>query len=144
MVLKHIESDTTRVNHRVEYVERVRDTVVYVHLPAESRETTVRSDSSRLETSLAFSTARITLDGALHHTLENKIAPVAVQLALPEFRTVILTDTLRLSATVREVPVKMPLSAREKFLLDSGKALWIIIAGLAIVLLGRLGLRRLF
>lgn len=64
--------DSVRVVHETQYVERLRDTVIYVHLPAESREAETRCDSSTLETSIACSRARINPDGTLYHTLENK------------------------------------------------------------------------
>ncbi len=65
-------SDSLRVEREVRYVERLRDTVVYVEVPAESREVRVQADSSFLETSLARSAARVGADGTLSHTLEHK------------------------------------------------------------------------
>ncbi|MBQ9173641.1 MAG: hypothetical protein IJ161_07940 [Bacteroidales bacterium] len=61
---------------RTEYVRKdstvVRDTTIYVRLPAEVKVVTVRpADSSFLETSIAESLAYTDSTG-LHHTLRNK------------------------------------------------------------------------
>ena len=65
-------SDSLQVEREVRYVEKLRDTVIYVEVPVESRMVRVAADSSFLETSLATSSARVAADGTLSHTLENK------------------------------------------------------------------------
>lgn len=56
---------------RIEYREILKTDTVTVQLPAERIEV-IRRDSSRLETSLALSEARIQSDGTLYHILQNK------------------------------------------------------------------------
>lgn len=62
--------DSVRIETQIR-TEYIRDTV-YVNIPAEEKEQTVRDTTSHLETSFAESDAAITPDGALHHTLRNK------------------------------------------------------------------------
>lgn len=120
-------ADSVRVVREIEYRERLRDTVVYVPVPVESREA-LRRDSSRLETSVAVSEARIGPDGLLRHTLTNKPArlPAAVQV-----RDVERTER-RDSAAVRElrveVPVSLPPSRWQRFWAASGRMAWGLLA----------------
>lgn len=73
------QRDSIRVHTdvRTEY----RPDTVIVKVPAETVRQCVRDTTSRLETSLAVSDARITRDGKLFHSLENKVQehPVAVK-----------------------------------------------------------------
>ena len=55
----------------IERVERVTDTV-YINIPHEKISQTVRDTTSQLEVEYARSTATITSDGLLHHSLEQK------------------------------------------------------------------------
>ncbi len=67
--------------HCVEYIERVRDTTIYIPVPVEVKEIVVRRDSSYLSTSLAESQAIIMPDGALFHSLQNR--PLSVPVVVP-------------------------------------------------------------
>lgn len=67
-------TDSVRVVRQTQYVEKWRDTTVFVEVPVEVK-MQVERDSSHLETSVALSQAWIA-DGLLHHTLENKAEPL--------------------------------------------------------------------
>ncbi len=73
-----IKHQTTSTNIRDSLLVKIRyhtifiDDTIFVRLPAERTEQTVRQDSSHLETSAAVSDARINPDGSLTHSLENK------------------------------------------------------------------------
>ena len=85
-------SDSMRVVREVEYVERVRDTVLYAELPREAFQG-VGSDSSFLETSVAFSVARVDDRGRLFHLLENKRGALPVSASLREIERRELRDS---------------------------------------------------
>lgn len=103
--------DSVRVVHETKYVERLRDTVIYIQLPAESREIETRCDSSTLETSVALSRARINPDGTLFHNLENKPVKLSTPVVVKDteqyerqdsivYRDNYVTDTI----TVKHIP----------------------------------------
>ncbi len=73
-------TDSVRTVHHKEYIEKLRDTTIFVEVPIEVLEQ-VKKDSSHLETSVAISEAWLE-DGFLRHTLENKRAslPATIQL----------------------------------------------------------------
>lgn len=71
------KKDSVRVVHETEYVERWRDSVVYVDVPVETKQQAKR-DSSHLETSLAMSNAWIDSLGFLNHTLRHKTQKIEV------------------------------------------------------------------
>lgn len=129
--------DSVSVVRDTQYFETIRDTVIHVPLPAESRETEGLRDSSFLQTALAFSEAVVGSDGRLRHTLENKPGPLAVMVPLREKRTVEVEISQKKSRTVIELPVKEPLSGREKFFIYSGVALWSMVAGVLMVFVVR-------
>lgn len=101
-------SDSLQVEREVRYVEKLRDTVIYVEVPVESRMVRVAADSSFLETSLATSSARVAADGTLSHTLENKPQrqPVGVTVRDTFERESELSGSVRTERV--EVPVKVP------------------------------------
>lgn len=83
-------SDSVRVE-RV-YIERVRDSLIYVPMPVESHRTEgIKADTSHLETSIARSSAWVDGDGHLGHSLENK--PVSIPAEVQIKDTEIITDT---------------------------------------------------
>ena len=131
-VVQSQRADSVRIVRQVEIVERVRDTTIYVPVPAESRET-VRQDSSHLETTVALSDAVIRADGSRFHSLTNKPVelPAFVPLKETELRTEIDTAGVRIERM--EVPVRMPLSWWGKFWNISGKAAWGIVCIMALV-----------
>lgn len=131
-------SDSVYTARRVEYVEVLRDTVIYVPLPAESREAAVMSDSSFLQTSLALSVAAIRPDGRLYHTIENKPGPISAGITLREKQTVVVEFVQKNSRTVAEIPVKEALTVREKFLMHSGVLLWLLIMGTGVLFMIRI------
>jgi len=113
-------SDSLQVEREVRYVEKLRDTVIYVEVPVESRRVRVAADSSFLETSLATSSARVAADGTLSHTLENKPQrqPVGVTVRDTFERESELSGSVRTERV--EVPVKVPLSWFQKSLMGCG------------------------
>lgn len=76
--------DSVRVVHDISYIERVRDTTIYVTIPNESMEAETKRDSSTLETSVARSRARINPDGTLYHTLENKPVKLSTPVSIKD------------------------------------------------------------
>ena len=73
-------TDSVRTVHHTEYIEKLRDTTIFVELPIEVREQ-VQKDSSHLETSIAISDAWLE-EGLLRHTLENKQASIPAVMQL--------------------------------------------------------------
>ncbi len=125
-------SDSLRVECEVRYVERLRDTVVYVEVPAESREVRVQADSSFLETSLARSAARVGADGTLSHTLEHKPQrqPVGVTVRERSERERLASGQVQVRRV--EVPVKVPLAWWQKTLMGCGAAALAFVFGRAV------------
>ena len=113
-----IETRDSVVIREVEYIERVRDTTIFVTLPKETRETAVKRDSSWLETSVAESFAGIGPDGTLLHTLSNKQLELPVPVSVTERSTVVSEQKEKGSSTV--VRVRLPLRGWEKFLVGCG------------------------
>ncbi len=94
-----------------------RDTTLYVPIPLESDQVIVQvGDTSRLSTSVAESVAFVGGDGFLHHTLENKRAPLEYQFKWPEhILTTTVTNTTETAHIItREVKVEKPLSWWQK------------------------------
>ena len=84
---------------RVETVirtEYVRDTVL-VEVPAEEKAQTVRDTTSHLETTFAESDAAIMPDGALYHTLRNKLQqhPAGVETKVVYRDSIIYRDRIK-------------------------------------------------
>lgn len=80
---RRIVQQSTLDSVRIEkvYIEKLVSETCYVSLPNELKSSVVLDSVSFLETSLAFSTARLDSDGRLFHELENKRAdlPCVVQ-----------------------------------------------------------------
>lgn len=101
---RHLATGTTD-SVRVEVHERiveVRDTVK-VYLPDERAENTTSDTTSRIETSAAVSTAKVS-GGQLHHAIWNKQQPIGVAVDM-EFKVEDITKE-RIT-TIREV-VEVP------------------------------------
>ncbi len=125
-------SDSLRVEREVRYVERLRDTVVYVEVPAESREVRVQADSSFLETSLARSAARVGADGTLSHTLEHKPQrqPVGVTVRERSERERLASGQVQVRRVA--VPVNVALAWWQKTLMGCGAAALAFVFGRAV------------
>ena len=107
-----------------------RDTTLYVPIPLESDQVIVQvGDTSRLSTSVAESVAFVGDDGFLHHTLENKRAPLEYQFKWPEhILTTNVTNTTETAHIItREVKIEKPLSKWKSFKLG---AFWWLLGGL--------------
>lgn len=124
-------ADSLRVVTKVEYIETLRDTVIFVSLPRESSEA-LKRDSSFLETNFAESSAKVLPDGSLHHTLSNKPRDVAatVQIKHVEERKVEKESAVR-QETI-EIAAVQPFHKVRKFLVMSGMLFW---GGMAVWLL---------
>lgn len=117
--------DSVRVETVVRY-ERVLDTV-FIEIPVEVVRQTVRDTTSHLETSYAVSDARITTDGALFHSLENKPQKKPVQTE----KEIIYRDSLVYRDKVIEtsVPVERELTWWQQ---TQMKGFWIVLAILVV------------
>ncbi len=93
-------TDSVRTVTRTQYVEKLRDTTIFVGLPVEVREQ-VRKDSSHLETNIATSDAWIE-EGLLRHTLANKKAAIPANIQLKDTESSERND----SVIYRDVYVK--------------------------------------
>ena len=127
------QSDSVRIEVREVKTVEYRDTTVYLQIPVESK-AVVREDSSFLETSVAFLSARLDTAGMLWHTLENKPAQQAQIIKVPvyEYRT----DSIYVQQAkeIKEVPVKMPLTWWENFFVTIGKiATGVVIMALVVL-----------
>ena len=70
---KYVDRWHTEYRDTTIYKDVTRDTTIYVPIPLESNQAIVElGDTSRLETSVAISTAYINEKGRICHTLENK------------------------------------------------------------------------
>lgn len=78
------KQDSVRVVREVEYIERVRDSLIYIEVPAEVKEVVTMQDSSHLETSVALSDAWINPDGLLTHTLINKALKLPKEVSIKD------------------------------------------------------------
>ena len=118
--------DSVRVVVR-ERIVHLRDTVT-VEVPVESVRQTVRDTMSLLETSYAFSEARINPDGSLTHSLENKDGehPVEVDAKIVYRDSIVWRDRTNWEI----VEVERELTAWQQFRLW---AFWILLAALLIV-----------
>ncbi len=71
--IKYVDRWHTEYRDTSTYTDVTKDTTIYVPIPLESNQVIVSvGDTSKLETSVATSTAFVGGDGLLHHTLENK------------------------------------------------------------------------
>lgn len=117
--------DSVRVETVVRY-ERVLDTV-FIEIPVEVVRQTVRDTTSHLETSYAVSDARITTDGALFHSLENK----PQKKPIPTEKEVIYRDSIfyRDKIVKKSVPVERELTWWQQ---TQMKGFWIVLAILVV------------
>ena len=90
----------TRRESRETITERLRSVMLQVPVPRESRERYGATDSSRLETSVAFSAAWIGADGKLNHTLTNKDTSLSADVYVSD--TEIERETIRDSTDVNK------------------------------------------
>lgn len=105
----------------------LRDSVVFVELPKESQAVETFSDSSHLETSLAFSDA-VVRDGLLRHTLENKLKRYEVPIQVPE-RYLITEASASYRQVIREVvEVERELTWWQRFRMSVGSVTLIVAA----------------
>ena len=79
-------------------IETIRDTVMSVQVPEESRIIETRDTSSILETSVAVSEARI-CSGILHHSLNNK--KTALQASVP------IRKVEKIEYQSKEIPIEV-------------------------------------
>lgn len=135
-------ADSMSSDREVRYVERVRDTVIYVNVPAEVREAESRRDSSFLETTVAKSVARINGDGSLFHTLENKPRkePVTVTVKDKTRNETVSAGSVRIERV--EVPVPSPPTWMQKTLMGCGVAFVSLAAAAVVFFCLRVFLRR--
>lgn len=103
--------DSVRVEYR-ERISYVRDTL-YIKIPLQEREQTVRDSVSRLENDFSESDARINADGTLYHSLATKGGTVGVEATAK----VIMRDSIVYVGREVKVPVMVEkqLSAWQKF-----------------------------
>lgn len=121
---------STQDSVRVETVirtEYIPDTVL-IEIPVERERQTVRDTTSHLETSYAVSDARITTDGALFHSLENKPQKKPV----PTKKEVIYRDSIvyRDKIIEKSVPVERELTWWQQ---TQMKGFWIALAIIVVV-----------
>ncbi len=109
--------DSTRVEVRAEYVERI-DTV-YVDVPRQVEKLVTRDTSSHLENDFAVSDASIDSLGFLRHSLETKARslPVPVKSTAERNDSIIYRD--RAVTVERPYPVEKELTSWQKFRLAS-------------------------
>lgn len=88
---------------KTEYIEKtiLKDTTVYIHLPA-IKQTTTTKDSSRLENQTAISIAQIDSTGILHHTLEQKKQEIAHKIEYRE-KIIIKRDSVPYPQYIKEI-----------------------------------------
>jgi len=127
-VIRSAKSDSVRIVKETEYVEKIRWDTVAIPMPVEAKEVTTKQSYSFLETSLATSTARITEDGLLVHSIENKRQSVSVPVAVTDTVQKQKDETTQKHTEYVEVPVPREATRFEKFMYISGWALWAMIA----------------
>lgn len=127
-----VVSDARRDSSYTHVVDSVyiRDTVVQWRVPEGSDSARIPdSDTSRLETGLARSTAYVK-DGELHHTLDNKAGTVVpILLSIPERARTEEKGVLRRVEYVEYVEVEKELTAWQRFLMNVG---WAALGALAL------------
>lgn len=133
-------TDSVRVVREVQYREKVRDTTIFVAVPAESREA-ARRDSSHLETSVAASDAWIGADGVLSHTLRNKPATLQTVAQIRDTERTQRRDSIGSRVEWIEVPVKLPLTRWERFWIAWGRIAAGVLAAAAFTWIVRKRLR---
>lgn len=137
-IIHHTTTDSTRIEYRTIEKEILRDTTIYVALPAEVKEV-VQQDSSYLQNTYATSFAIVRADGLLFHSLSSKPQPIAVPVSIKDTHTRKDSIVYRNKIQLEQVPVKMPLKRWQKILMYLG-ALFLILAAIAI----GVGIKRVF
>ena len=79
--------DSIRVETRYEYIEMIRDTIIYVPIPYEVERIVTRDTTSHLETSVAYSDAAVH-EGLLYHSLVNKNVSLSAPVQIKEVEIV--------------------------------------------------------
>lgn len=126
-------NDRVKLEVRTEYITRI-DTG-YFKLPKIVLHNRTRDTFSLLENEFAVSTASVSKDGQLSHTLETKDTPVPVLVPVTEKSTETKEshETQEPVVVVEEVEVEKPFSKFVKFqlwgfwILAGGNVLWLII-----------------
>ena len=118
------QTDSVRVERHTEYIERVRWDTAYIDVPAQSNVYTGPADSSHLETGFAISDARINPDGTLFHDLRNRPLKHPVSVPATDTEKTLIRDSIVYRDRRVEVPVRLPLTRWQKFLVWSGAAAW--------------------
>lgn len=125
--VKQTLSNTTHNSQESTYIEKKDTTFDYHPAPEHSRNRYV-TDSSYLETSLAWSTARWK-DGILSHTIENKPSVTVRVPNAVEFRTLIVRDTVTdyLELTDEHTVTIEKFRFLNSFFYHSGFTAWLIL-----------------
>ena len=79
--------DSIKVETRTEYIEKLRDTTIYVPVPAEAEKIVTQDTTSHLENSIAYSDATVS-GGLLYHSLINKHVSLPAQIQVKEVEVV--------------------------------------------------------
>jgi len=120
------ERHETTETVRIEYREILRDTTIYVQLPAEVIERVTADTLSVVQTSLARAVAQWR-GNMLWHSIENIAEPFPVQIVYRD--THVIRDSVR--SEYREIPFAVPaeFSRWESFFMTVGRmAFWLIVA----------------
>lgn len=106
--VRYVDRVVTEYRDTTIVKREVRDSIVFVQLPLESNQVIVEAgDTSRLETSVAKSTAFVNEKGQICHTLENKKTKVPVTIQVP-------STTVYSSAYAKEAQTLTRIEYREK------------------------------
>lgn len=134
-IASDVQRDST-YTHIVDSVY-VRDTVVQWRIPEGSDSARIPdSDTSRLETSLAQSTAYVK-DGQLHHTLANKAGQVVpIYLSVPERARTEEKGLTRLVEKTEYIEVEKGPNGWQRFLMGLG---WAVLGAAAMWVLDKAG-----
>lgn len=109
-----------------------RDTTIYYPIPLEKDQAIVHvGDTSRRETSLAYSEAWVGEDAMLHHLIENKKGNIAVVASIPS-RTILVETTAEKTQTLTKTEyTERPLSWWQRFRLG---AFWWLVGAVLLLL----------
>lgn len=120
-VAQDYQRDTAYVTIREEVV--FKDSIVFVPLPdGEASAILPDSDTSRLETILAVSTAFVA-EGELHHTLKNKDALLPVEIKFPKYVYTENDYIVRERKITEQIEVEKQMSRWQRFIQALGYGL---------------------
>ena len=123
-----VEHVRTEIEYRDSLI--VKDSIIYVQLPDEHSSSHIQAtDTSRLETSLAESSAWVDSTG-LHHTLQNKRKPIGV--TVPVITHIVVDRARTDNSQVITQQVERPLTFWQRFRMG---AFWYLCAAVVILLL---------